>query len=110
MKNRNQVLILLALFACCVSCSLSPEGYLEVRNQSSDSITNVRWGTEILLGDIAPGEEKGQETLVFDSAYVSFTKDNMTYRSSELIKVDARTSATYILTDSTSIVIDSQNK
>ena len=44
------------------SCSKEPVGYLEVRNLSNDTFTNVTWGELIYLGTIAPGEEKGDET------------------------------------------------
>ena len=81
------------------SCSKEPVGYLEVRNLSNDTFTNVTWGELIYLGTIAPGEEKGDETESFNSKYLYFEIGDGIYRSPEEIIVDANSSATFIVHD-----------
>lgn len=97
LRKPFKIPVILAVLACC-SCS-KDLGYLEVRNLTNDSLSNVTWGEHIHLGDIAPGEEKGEETESFTSNYLYLKIGNGTYRSTEEIFVDANSSATYIVHD-----------
>ena len=87
-----------------LSCSKSDVGYLEVRNKTNYKIENVNWGGLLNLGEILPGEENGTETELAGDEYINLEMDDKSYRSKDKISVDARTSATFIIKDTTNLV------
>ena len=93
-----KVTVFMAVMAV-FSCSKEPVGYLEVRNLTKETFSNVAWGEFIHLGTIAPGEEQGEETASFTSKYLYFEIGNGIFRSREEITVDANSSATFIVKD-----------
>ena len=108
MKSISFLLTLLyiAIISCMVSCDKTPEGYIEVRNQSNFVIENVSWGKIIDLGTIKPNEENGEETEIVGSKFVYLRVNNQNYRLKDEIAVDAYTSATLIVKDTANLVND----
>ena len=96
---RLRIPVLIMVLFAVFSCSKEPIGYLEVRNHTNDTFTNVTWGESVHLGTIAPGEEKGEETEVFTGSFLFLEIGEKKYRSREEILVDANSSATFIVND-----------
>lgn len=98
-------ILCLMLISCMVSCDKTPEGYIEVRNQSNFIIENVSWGEIIDLGTINPNEENGAETELVGDEFIYLSVDNKKFRSKDEITIDARTSATFIVKDTIDLEI-----
>jgi hypothetical protein len=81
------------------SCSKEVVGYIEVRNHLEEELSGVAWGSDLHLGTILTGEEEGQETTQFGWNYISLEYKGVKYRSIDSVRVDARSSATYIVED-----------
>lgn len=98
------VLILTALIVFSPSCEKSQVGYVEVRNKSLHVIEDVSWGRIINLGTLKPNEENGKETEIFGEEYIHLSIEKKRFRSKNKIVVDAQTSATFIVKDTTDLV------
>lgn len=94
----------LIMLICMVSCDKTPEGYIEVRNQSNFVIEKVCWGEKIDLGTIKPDEENGAETELIGDEFIYMSVDNQRFRAKDEITVDARTSANFIVEDTADLV------
>jgi len=104
-RIRTPIKITVVMTAMAVFSCSKDVGYLEVRNLTNETFTNVTWGEFIHLGTIAPGEEQGEETDVFTSKYLYFEMGNGIFRSREEITVDANSSATFIVKDQNQFII-----
>jgi hypothetical protein len=90
-------------FFVFLSCN-DDVGYVEVRNETQSEFLNVNWGGSIHLGSISAGEEKGTETESFGANYIYLELSDKFYRSREKIMIDARTSATFIVNDTSNLL------
>ena len=92
------------VFAIGLLYSCGNDGYIEVRNRTQYEMTNVNWGGYLEFGVILLDEKKGIETELTGEEYINFKMNEKNYRSLNKITIDARTSATFIVKDTTNIV------
>lgn len=97
--TRLFVVILFAFLSCN-----DDAGYIEVRNETQYEFLNVNWGGLIHLGSISTGEEKGTETESFGANYIFLDLSDKSYRSRDKIIIDARSSATFIVNDTSNLL------
>lgn len=99
------ILILFTAAMGLLSCGKNT-GYVKVKNQSLETLENVKWGSSTSLGNILSGKSADVETDKTGKEYIYFSISGTAYKSTAEIKVDANTGATYTITDSTDYLLD----
>ena len=96
---------LFVIFIFILSSCNDDAGYVEVRNKTQNEFSNVNWGGIIQLGVIPAGEENGIETESFGADYIYLDVSGKSFRSKDKITIDARTSATFIVNDTSNLLV-----
>jgi hypothetical protein len=104
MRKFCRVVIICGLGFFTLTACDSKDSYVKVKNKTNSKFKDVIWDSAVVLGNISPGKEHGVETSNYGKGPVYLLIENRKYESTKEIEVDASSSATLVIDDTSELI------